>query len=138
LPKKNLSRSGTLYFFNNTVHFLKNRIDAFIYINRQDCRVQILNNAFVGGGQSPRITMGPTYPTGTHNLIAGHATAFGFTNTVYGSFEQFKSIGGIHYFPHAGSILVNRGTRQLPSKVKYMPSPVPGRKIPRRTPVPWI
>lgn len=131
LPNRKLSRSGTLYFFNNTVHFIKNHIDTFIYINRPDCNALILNNAFIGGGMSPRITMGPIYPTGTHNLTIRNAIASGFTNTVYGGFEQFKKSGGIRYFPHAGSILLNRGTLQLPTKVKYMPSPVPGRKITR-------
>ena len=131
LPKKNLSRSGTLYFFNNTVHFTQNRMDAFIYINRKDCCSLILNNAFVGGGLSPAITMGPTFAAGAHNLIAKNAVATGFTNTVHGSLEQFQSIGGIPYFPYSTSLLVNNGTANVPTKVRYMPAPVPGRRIPR-------
>ena len=131
LPEKTTSRSGLLYFFNNTVHFNKNAIDAFIIINRADCSGFLSNNAFVGGGLTPRIISGPGRVTGSNNLTTQNAFAENLLNTFHGGFEQFRTIHGISYFPHKFSLLVSNGTSQVPAKVKYMPSPDPGKKIRR-------
>ncbi len=42
-------RNGTLYFFNNTVHFRKQHLDAFLCINKPNCRVLFQNNLLLGG-----------------------------------------------------------------------------------------
>ena len=131
LPEKNTSRSGTLYFFNNTVHFTKNAIDAFIIINRADCSGFLSNNAFVGGGIIPRKIIGPGRVTGSNNLMTQNASADGLLNSFHGGFEQFRTIHSISYFPHRFSLLLNNGTSQVPAKVKYMPSPAPGKKTRR-------
>ena len=129
LPKKNTSRSGTLYFYNNTIRFRYNRMDAFIYMNRADCTASIINNAFFGGGLSPSITMGPGRVTGTNNLIQRGSPAEGLLNSFYGGLEQ---IMGTNFFPYSSSLLVNNGVAQLPLRVKYIPAPKPNLKIPRR------
>ena len=60
-----------------------------------------------------------------------NAVADGLLNTFNGGFEQFRTIHGISYFPHQFSLLVNNGTFQVPTKVKYIPNPAPGKKIRR-------
>jgi hypothetical protein len=98
-------------------------------MNRADCNAFIVNNAFLGGGLAPSITMGPGRISGTNNLIARESPANGLLNSYYGGLEQVVSS---NYFPYKSSLLVNNGTSQLPSKIKYIPTPNPDKKIIRR------
>jgi len=45
-------------------------MDAFITINRENCRGFLANNAFVGGGLTPRIISGPGRVTGPIDIGA--------------------------------------------------------------------
>lgn len=85
----------------------------------------------MGGGIIPRIIIGPGHVTGSNNLMTQNAAADGLLNSFHGGFEQFRTIHRISYFPHRLSLLLNNGTSKVPAKVKYMPSPAPGKKIRR-------
>ncbi len=123
------SRKGTLYFFNNTVHFKKMGLHAFIWVNRPDCKAILMNNLFLGG---KNIWSGTGRVTGMNNMIEHGSVSTGLTSSFFGSYDQIWSKGNIPYFPRPNSLLLNRGISTLPAKVQYIPMPMPEK---RRRPV---
>lgn len=119
------SRRGTLYFFNNTMHFKKMGIHAFIGVNRPDCRAVLINNLFLGG---KKIWAGTGHVTGLNNMLEYGTVTIGLSNSFFGGLDQIWSKGDINYFPRPGSLLLNRGTSALPAKVRYMPMPMPEKR----------
>lgn len=117
------SRKGTLYFFNNTVHAKAGKLHAFFFLNRPDCTATLKNNIFLGG---PRIWMGQGAVSGSHNVFPYGADTRGFQAVLFGGEEQYVTLGPIPYMPHLQSLLVDRGTMDLPAAVRYMPTPFAG------------
>lgn len=113
------SRSGTLYFFNNTMVSTIETSEPFIYLNRIDCKARIVNNAMIG---RKRIWFGEGSATGSNNLLSSGADPEAFTLNYHGGLEQFERNKNNPFIPHGGSLLINHGTHQLPAKVKFMPS----------------
>lgn len=116
------SRSGTLQFFNNTVVSKVKTEEPFVYINRLDCMAVLKNNIMIG---RPKVFGGSGRVLGTHNFFSYNTDAGTFQNSYYGSYEHFISQGNIDYIPRFGSILINRGTKDVPASVDYMPTPFP-------------
>jgi len=113
------SRAGALHFFNNTIIGKADRT-RFIDTQFADCRVYIKNNVFVGKG---KLWNNIGFISGSNNW---------FSNTIIVPFDKLIGIKGynpgfvtqlgIPFFPHAGSYLRNRGTRNIPFQVSYMPN----------------
>ncbi len=119
------SRGGTLYFFNNTVYAKSGKLHAFLVVNKPDCNAILKNNFMLG---KPNIWIGSGNVTGSNNLFPHGANTNGFTNTFFGGHEQKIDYGLISYFPKPNSFLIDRGTLNVPAKIKYMPLPFPGGK----------
>ena len=126
------SRNGVLYFFNNTVHYTNQGLEAFLVVNRVTCQAIVYNNAFFGGNQ---IWIGAGSVLGSNNLLGFGAKPKGMINNYFGGIEQVSKRGNIRYIPSMRSLLVDRGTTKIPLAVKYMPLPLTGkikRKIKNR------
>ena len=119
------SRRGTLYFFNNTLHFKQRELHGFVWINRTDCRVILTNNVFLGGNN---IWLGPGRASGFNNMIGLKANHTGLTSSFTGSFEQMQYRKDNPYLPKPGSILINNGFLKVPKPVRYVPLPWPGKR----------
>jgi hypothetical protein len=119
------SRGGTLHFFNNTVHAASGKLDAFLVLNTINCIAVLQNNYMLGG---TTIWAGKGRVTGANNLFPHGSNTLGFENTLFGGHEQKVGVGVIPYFPRPGSLLVDRGTSDVPKKVEYMPLPITGGK----------
>ena len=114
------SRSGTLYFFNNTV-VGKHPVTRYIDVQYSDCKVDLRNNAFIGQG---KLWNYRGILKGRHNW---------FSKEIQCPQEKYLGIRGdnpgfmtrvkIPYFPYLGSTLINNGISQLPLPVEYMPLP---------------
>ncbi len=123
------SRRGALHFFNNTIIGNADRT-RFIDTQFADCRVYIKNNVFVGKG---KLWNNVGYLSGSNNW---------FSNTIIvplrkplgrkGYNPGFMKQYGIPFFPHAGSYLRNRGTRNIPVSVSYMPNAVSAKRVLKR------
>jgi len=117
------SRSGKLYFFNNTVIGKSPRM-CFFSVDRADCRVQIRNNLFVGKGVLWR---GTGALSGSHNWFSKSVRLSGgagaFVLGVQGEDPKLCGRGNIPYFPCPESQLVDHGTQSTPRPVQFMPSP---------------
>lgn len=123
------SRRGTLYLYNNTIHFREKELHAFVWVNRPDCRAVLTNNVFLGGDH---IWMGKGQVTGFNNLVSFGAGRAGLTHSFPGGLEQVQAVKGFQYYPRPGSLLIDNGFSSLPAKVEYVPMPRPGkRKRPR-------
>lgn len=122
------SRNGTLYFFNNTLHFRKKKLDGFVWVNRPNCRAVLNNNIFLGGHA---VWIGNGFITGFNNLVEFGANQAGLRNCYMGGIEQIMNRNGISYFPRPGSLLINNGSFAIPARVRYMPLPIPGEKSQR-------
>lgn len=117
------SRSGKLYFFNNTV-VAKARGAQFFSVDRVDCGIVLTNNVFVGAGQ---LWKGQGTIEGSHNWFAinvklpmlWEAMQLG----VQGADPLFCGIKDLPYFPCITSPLLNAGLNELPQPVRFMPSP---------------
>ena len=119
------SRNGTLYFFNNTVHFKQKRLDGFVWVNRPNCRAVLSNNMFLGGHA---VWIGNGVITGFNNLVEFGADPARLSNSYMGGIEQIMNRNGVSYFPRPGSLLINNGSFAIPARVRYMPMPIPGEK----------
>ena len=122
------SRNGTLYFFNNTVHFRQKKLDGFVWVNRPNCRAVLNNNIFLGGHA---VWIGTGFITGFNNLVEFGANQAGLRNCYMGGMEQIMNRNSISYFPRPGSLLINNGSFAIPARVRYMPLPIPGKKSQR-------
>ena len=114
------SRSGTLYFFNNTV-IGKHPVTRYIDVQNSDCKVDLRNNAFIGQGKlwNYRGTL-----KGLHNWLSKEIKwpqekYLGISGNNPGFMIGFK----IPYFPYLGSALINNGISHVPLPVEYMPLP---------------
>jgi hypothetical protein len=117
------SRSGTLYFFNNTVYAKTTPPHAFFYIDRLDCTAELYNNVIIGGIKTWK---GRGRVSGSHNLLHHGANTLGLEDSLFGDMKQFTFYGFIPFMPQNASLLVNAGTSKVPHKVKYMPLPSGG------------
>ena len=113
------SRAGALHLFNNTIIGKSNRT-LFVVTQFADCRVYIKNNVFIGSG---KLWNNVGYISGSNNwfskkIIVPSSKFFGRKGYNPGFFK----ILGIPFFPHAGSYLRNRGTRNIPFRVSHMPN----------------
>ncbi len=118
---RGLSRSGTLYFFNNTVisTIKTNDREPLILISRNDCSAYIRNNVLLG---RKKIWSGPGIVSGNNNFFSNGAETENFTNNFYGGFEQFESSSKDKFMPRKMSRLRNAGSSNIPTAVNYMPS----------------
>jgi hypothetical protein len=114
------SRSGTLYFFNNTV-IGKHPVTRYIDVQYSDCKIDLRNNAFIGQGKlwNYRGAL-----KGLHNWLSKDIQSpqekyLGISGDNPGFMIGFK----IPYFPYLGSALINNGISHLPLPVEYMPLP---------------
>ena len=123
------SRSGKLYFFNNTVISKINTEEGFLYVNRFDCKAILKNNVMLG---RKTIWFGSGSVIGERNLFSYGAQTQSFLNSYQGGYEQFMGTGKHVFQPRMGSLLINTGVRRLPAKVKFIPSPF-STAIPRRS-----
>jgi len=117
------SRSGKLYFFNNTVIGKSPRM-CFFSVDRADCRVQIRNNLFVGKGVLWR---GTGALSGSHNWFSKSVRLSGgagaFVLGVQGEDPKLCGRGNNPYVPCLDSPLVDNGIEDTPRPVQFMPSP---------------
>ncbi len=121
--KKQLgSRSGTLYFFNNTVISTIKTKEGFLYVNRFDCKAILKNNVMLGRRS---IWFGNGQVAGERNFFSYNAETSAFLNSSTGGYEQFVGVGNYPYSPRKGSLLINTGSLDLPTKVKFVPSMTP-------------
>lgn len=117
------SRSGTLFFFNNTV--IGKAIDTrFIITRYADCKLYMINNVFIGSGF---LWNGVGGITASHNWISNNIRMpLGHSGAIKGNQPFFISAHGIPYLPGINSPLVDSGANHLLPKVKYMPLPTGG------------
>lgn len=121
---QNISRSGVLYLFNNTIIGRSSRTD-FLMTRYPDCAVQMKNNLFKGMGRLWN-HVGQIY--GSNNW---------FSNTIEIPVAQALGAKGISpgflsdpenpYRLGPGSMAVDAGTPGIPVQVRYMPKPDSGR-----------
>ena len=114
------SRSGALFFINNTVIGQSYRT-YFLVTRFSDCSIYLKNNIFKGQGIFWNNIGGLS---GSHNW---------FSNTVIipegkflgttGKYSGFMSLKNIPYIPLPGSYFDNKGTNNLPFKIQFMPNP---------------
>jgi hypothetical protein len=117
------SRSGTLYFFSNTV-IGKAKKTRFVVVRFPDCSVEMKNNVFVGVGT---LWNDQGVLKGSNNWFSMQIKIPIYFNLGFkGQRPGFYSTTGIPYFPRAGSTLINLGTNAVPQKVSYMPKPYTG------------
>ncbi|MDA3788722.1 MAG: hypothetical protein PF503_09540 [Desulfobacula sp.] len=121
------SRSGKLYFFNNTMISKVTTDEGFLYINRSDCKASLQNNVMLG---RKKIWSGNGQVTGSNNLFSSGTETQGFLNSFQGGVEQLSGKDNSPYQPGKDSLLVNAGDGKLPAKVRFVPSPFP-RAVPR-------
>ncbi len=114
------SRSGTLFFFNNTVvgHHSRNR---FIDVQYSDCKVDLRNNAFVGTGLlwNLRGTLRGTNNWFSSSLKLPEGKYLGLQGDNPGFLMNFV----VPFMPFPGSDLINTGIPNTPLPVKHMPFP---------------
>ena len=117
------SRSGTLYFFNNTI-VSQSPKTIFIFNRYSKCSIILINNAFIGGGV---LWNGKGRLKGNNNWIQ-----YG----IRGHFDEAMAIRGhnpgfikgfiIPYVPSPYSVLTDTGSNRVPLPVGYMPKPNSG------------
>ncbi|WP_300458589.1 hypothetical protein [Desulfobacula sp.] len=115
------SRSGKLYFFNNTVISKINTDEGFLFVNQPDCKAILKNNVMLG---RKKIWFGSGQVIGIKNLFSYGAETKDFLQSYFGGFEQFSRNTDFAFQPARGSLLINTGVRKLPAKVKFVPSPL--------------
>ncbi|MCP4672190.1 MAG: hypothetical protein GY857_12890 [Desulfobacula sp.] len=112
------SRSGSLFFFNNTV--VGKSFKTRYFVTRfDDCGLVMTNNVFVGKGV---LWNDKGFISGSNNW---------FSNTIFvpeaktlgtkGISPGFTSVYGIPFIPRPGSDLINKGSTYIPIKIKYQP-----------------
>ncbi|WP_319574688.1 right-handed parallel beta-helix repeat-containing protein [uncultured Desulfobacter sp.] len=114
------SRSGTLYFFNNTV-IGKHPVTRYIDVQYSDCKVDLRNNAFIGQGKlwNYRGTLKGLHNWFSKDIQCPQEKYLGIRGDNPGFMIGFK----VPYFPYLGSALINNGISQVPLPVEYMPLP---------------
>jgi len=116
------SRSGRLFFFNNTV--VSQTPKTLFIFNHSDCSVLLANNAFIGGGV---LWNGKGRLMGYNNWIQqGIRGRFDKTMAIQGVNPGFMTQFAIPYVPAAYSVLSNNGSNRTPMPVKFMPNPKGG------------
>jgi hypothetical protein len=113
------SRAGTLFFFNNTV-IGKSQEALYFMVRFMDCRLWLVNNAFVGMGLLWNGTGGLT---GSNNWFSNNINIPPRGLGESGLNPMFKNLQGVPFVPGVASPLVNSGTSSLPLKLEFMPKP---------------
>jgi hypothetical protein len=113
-----ISRSGTLYFFNNTVIGRSSRTD-FLVTRYPDCSIYIVNNIFKGSGTLWNTT----------GQIRGENNWF--SNSINTPISKILGLKGVSpgfvtnnrnpYMLSPNSVAINNGTNNTPVMVKFMP-----------------
>ena len=117
------SRSGTLFFFNNTV-VGKSGNTRFFFVRFSDCNLQLINNVFVGAGLLWNEKGG--FEASNNWISSGIKVPLGKTVGLRGNNPSFITAYGIPYVPGSNSPLVDSGTNTVQSKVSNMPLPKGG------------
>lgn len=121
---KNGSRSGILFFINNTVIGQSHR--TYYFVTRpSDCSIYLKNNIFKGQGIFWNAIGGLN---GSHNwfsdtIILPVGKILGDT----GKYSGFMNWKNIPFIPLPGSNFYNKGTNNIPLKIQFMPTPNSGR-----------
>jgi hypothetical protein len=117
------SRSGTLFFVNNTVVGTSEKT-LFILTRFSDCKLHLINNVFVGAGL---LWNGKGGFEAQQNWVSNMINVPSYkTVGLKGSNPEFAEAYGIPYIPSLISPLVNNGANTGNLKVKYMPKPKGG------------
>ena len=115
-----ISRSGTLYFFNNTV-VSKSARTLFIRSGFSDITFFLINNAFIGNG---KLWNGKGWLLGHNNwFYKGIKGPFGSVTAIRGHDPNFFPWFGIPYVPLLSSPLTDMGSNRVHLPVRYMPKP---------------
>lgn len=114
------SRSGILYFFNNTV-VGRHSMARYIDVQYPDCKVDIRNNVFAGMGTLWN-QVGEIYGENnwfSNEILCPEGIVLGIKGDNPGFLNGKKHL---KYMPLPASSVVNMGTSKIPLKVDYMPA----------------
>jgi hypothetical protein len=117
------SRSGTLFFFNNTV-IGKSNNTRFLFTRFSDCNLQLINNVFDGAGLLWNEKGG--FEASNNWISSAIGVPMGINVGLRGYNPLFITAYGIPYLPGSNSPLVDSGSNTVQSKVNFMPQPKGG------------